>query len=226
MRVLGRELAVGVWSPGEGELPMLIAHDGPEYAERADLTHYAGAMIGRGALPPFRIALLPPGERDEWYTASAAYGRALCFRILPALADEVAVAGRPVGMGASLGAVAMLHAQRRWPGTLGGLFLQSGSFFFSRFDNHESGFARYGRVVRFVRGVVRAQSHPDPVDVEMTCGAGEENVHNNRLMSAALASQDYRACLNELPEQHNYEGWRDALHPHLTRLLAALWSPR
>ena len=35
-------LEIGVWSPGDGELPMLVAHDGPEYAELAGLTRYAG----------------------------------------------------------------------------------------------------------------------------------------------------------------------------------------
>ena len=34
LRVLGRRLAIGVWSPGEGGLPLLVAHDGPEYDEQ------------------------------------------------------------------------------------------------------------------------------------------------------------------------------------------------
>ncbi len=226
VRVLGRPLAVGVWSPGEGALPLLVAHDGPEYDQRAALTRYAGAMIEREAIAPFRLALLAPGDRDEWYSASAAYGRALCRRILPALHDHVEVSGRPVGMGASLGALAMLQAQRAWPGTFAGLFLQSGSFFVPRFDRHESGFPRYGRIVRNVRGVLRAAGHEDPIPVAMTCGAAEENVHNNRLMAAALSGQGYAASLAEAPAMHNWTGWRGALDPHLTRLLEGLWPAR
>ncbi|MGZ6565281.1 MAG: alpha/beta hydrolase [Solirubrobacteraceae bacterium] len=226
IRVLGHDLAVGIWSPGEGKLPLLVAHDGPEYDALTALTRYAGAMIERGALVPFRVALLAPADRDEWYSASAAYGRALCCRILPALRDHVAVAGCPVGMGASLGALAMLQAQRSWPDTFAGLFLQSGSFFVSRFDRHESGFSRYGRIARFVGGVLRASLHADPVRTVMTCGAEEENVHNNRLMASSLAAQGYAVRLHEVPDLHNYTGWRDAFDPHLTRLLARLWSPR
>src|SRR5581483_7375962 len=133
----------------------------------------------------FRVALLPPGDRNEWYSASAAYGRSLSRRMLPAIGELVPVAGRPVGMGASLGALAMLQAQRAWPGTFAGLFLQSGSFFVPRFDRQESGFPRYGRIVRFVRGVRRAAAHEEPVAVTMTCGREEENLGNNRLVADA-----------------------------------------
>jgi enterochelin esterase family protein len=224
--VLGRSLRLRVWSPGEGELPLLLVHDGPEYATQAALIQWAGAMIESEAVAPFRIALLPPGDRNEWYSASAAYGRALSRRIVPSLRDRFGVAGRPVGMGASLGALGMLQAQRAWPGTFGGLFLQSGSFFLPRFDRHESGFPRYRRIVRFARGVLRAAEHADPVPVTMTCGTGEDNIHNNRLIASALSAQGYELTLAEMPGGHDFPSWRDALDPHLTRLLVGLWPPR
>jgi enterochelin esterase-like enzyme len=219
VRVLGRPLEIEVWSPTDGELPLLLAHDGPEYDRLASLTRYAGAIIERGDVGPFRVALLPPGDRNEWYSASAHYARALCTRIIPALERAAPVEGRPVGMGASLGGLAMLHAQRTYPGTFAGLFLQSASFFVPRYDRHESGFPRYLRITRFVGGVLRAQTAPETVPVAMTCGAEEENVHNNRVMAAALASQGYISKLDEVPDLHNYIGWRDALHPYLTALL-------
>jgi enterochelin esterase family protein len=52
----------------------------------------------------------------------------------------------------------------------------------------------------------------------LTCGAAEENIHNNRVMAETL-----EAPLHELADTHNYTAWRDALHPHLTRLLAGAW---
>jgi enterochelin esterase-like enzyme len=226
VRALGRDLDVRVWSPSDGALPLLVAHDGPEYDELSSLTRYAGAMVAAGSLPPFRVALLPPGNRDEWYSASAWYGRALCRQIVPALREHVPVAGDVVGMGASLGGLAMLQAQRAWPGTFAGLFLQSGSFFVPRFDRHESGFARYARVVRFVSDVLQTTSWPEPMPVTLTCGAEEENVHNNRVMAEALATQGYDAELHEVPDLHNYTSWRDAFDPHLTRLLVRLWQAR
>jgi len=226
VRVLGCMLPIRVWSPAAGELPLLIVHDGPEYDERAKLARYTRTLMARGAVAPFRVALLPPGRRDEWYSASASYGRSLCTRIIPAIADQLGVAGKPVGMGASLGALAMLQAQRAWPGTFAGLFLQSGSFFVPRFDRHESGFPRYGRIVRFVRGVLRATDHEDPMSVTMTCGAREENVHNNRLMAAALAVQGYGVRLDEVRGGHNWAAWRGAFDPQLTDLLAEMWPQR
>jgi enterochelin esterase family protein len=224
VRVLGEDLSVTVWSPTEDSLPLLVAHDGPEYDELSSLTRWAGAMIALDRLPPFRVALLPPGERDEWYSASAHYSRGLCCRILPALHREFDTTGAPVGMGASLGGLAMLHAQRRWPRRFSALFLQSGSFFQPRFDAHEHRFPRYARIVRWVREVMRTEGpHPDPVPVAMTCGSEEDNLRNNQFMASVLGVQGYPAELRELADLHNYTGWRDAFDPHLTNLLARIW---
>src|ERR1700685_3105909 len=63
VRLLGQELPIEVWSPADGELPLLVAHDGPEYDELSGLTRYAGALIEHLAVAPFRVALLPPGAR-------------------------------------------------------------------------------------------------------------------------------------------------------------------
>jgi enterochelin esterase-like enzyme len=225
-RGLGANVTGRIWSPLTDEpLPLLVAHDGPEYDKLAFLTRSCAAQIAAGALPPHRVALLSPGARDEWYSASALYARALYVDVVPALREAVAVDGLPVGMGASLGALAMLVTQRRAPGTFGALFLQSGSFFMPRFDAQESGFPRYGRIVRVVRRILRATEHPDPVPVQLTCGTAEENVFNNRVMARALAEQRYEARLDEIPDMHNYTGWRDAFDPHLGRLLARMWVP-
>jgi enterochelin esterase-like enzyme len=222
-RGLGANVTGRIWSPDTDEpLPLLVAHDGPEYDKLASLTRYSAAMIAAGTLPPHRVALLSPGPRDEWYSASALYSRALYVDVIPGLRDRVPVAGDPVGMGASLGALAMLVTQRRAPGTFGGLFLQSGSFFMPRFDSQESGFVRYARIVRVVRRILRTTAKPIPV--QLTCGTVEENVFNNRVMARALAEQGYDARLDEVPDLHNYIAWRDAFDPHLTRLLEKAWT--
>jgi len=220
-RGFGGGLKIELWSPADADpaepLPLLVAHDGPEYDELSSVTRFAAAQIHAGALPPHRIALLPPGERDEWYSASARYTRALVQRLLPAVAEHAPSHGPPAAMGASLGALALLHAQRSHPGTFGALFLQSGSFFTPRHDAHEVRFPHYHRVVGFVGAVHRAADLP-PVPTTLTCGAAEENIHNSRLMAETLG-----APLHELGDTHNYTAWRDAFDPHLTRLLADAW---
>lgn len=224
------EIAVTLWAPEDAgpdeELPLLVAHDGPEYDQLSSLLRYVAVLAADSEIPRCRVALLPPGERDEWYSASANYARALCTELLPAIGAAVAVRGAPVGMGASLGGLALLHAQRRHRGSFAGLFLQSASFFAPRYDAHERRFPRYGRIVRFTRAVVRATAHDDSVPVVLTCGVEEENIHNNRLICASLGRQGYDAALVEGADLHNYTAWRDAFDPHLTGLLVRAWGPR
>jgi enterochelin esterase-like enzyme len=220
-RGLGVSVDVDLWGPADADpsepLPLLVAHDGPEYDKLADLTSFAAAKIAAGELPRHRIALLAPGERDEWYSASPRYLRALVHQVLPAVAHKAPTDGPPAAMGASLGALALVHAQRRHPGTFHALFLQSGSFFMPRFDAHESGFPHYHRIVGFVSETLRLQYRTE-VPTTLTCGAAEENIHNNRVMAESL-----QAPLHELTDTHNYTAWRDAFDPHLTRLLAETW---
>jgi enterochelin esterase family protein len=205
---------------------MLLANDGPEYDALSQLTRFSAAKIAAGELPPHRVALLAPGDRNQWYSAAAAYSRVLANDIVPGLRDGFGVIGAPVGMGASLGGLAMLHVQRRFPRALGGLFLQSGSFFMPRHDSQERSFSRYVRIVRFVRETVRDGQYAIGVPVTITVGRGEENAHNNREMARALAAQGYDVSLEEVADMHNYVGWRDAFDPHLTSLLRRAWTPR
>ncbi|WP_230858831.1 alpha/beta hydrolase [Actinoplanes aureus] len=130
--------------------------------------------------------------------------------------------GTVVGAGASLGALAMLHAQRRHPAGFAGLFLQSGSFFQPRYDSQESGFQHWKRIVRFTTRTLRARRGP-AVPAAITCGAAEENLANNRDMADALAKQGYPVTTTENPDAHTWVGWRDALDPHLTSLLRQVW---
>jgi enterochelin esterase family protein len=227
-RYLRAEVDVRVWAPADADpvepLPLLVAHDGPEYAALAGLTTYAAALTAAGRLPRHRVALLGPGDRDEWYSANVSYAKALALAVLPAIRRRFEVAGPVVGLGASLGALAALHAQRRHPGLFGGLFLQSGSFFTRRLDPQERGYGRYARITRFVAETRRGTLAAEPVPATLTCGTLEENLANNVAMAEVLIGQGYRVGLAELPDVHNYVAWRDALDPHLTGLLAEIWA--
>ena len=121
-RGLGSLVGMRVWSPADVSpgtpLRMLLANDGPEYDAMSSLTRFSAAKIAAGELPPHRVALIAPGDRNQWYSASAAYARVLASDVVPALRDTFGLIGTPAAMGASLGALAMLHAQRRFPRAL------------------------------------------------------------------------------------------------------------
>ncbi len=219
---LDAAVAVRIWSPegtqDDERLPLLVVHDGPEYDTLAGLTRYLSAGVAGHWLPRLRAALLRPGPRDRWYSASMRYTRALCTTVLPAITGQVATSVR-VGMGTSLGALAMLHAHCRYPDAFDALFLQSGSFFWPCFDAAERRFPYYRRIVRFVTGVHDGGLPPRPVPAVLTCGLIEENIENNRLMVKTLRGRGYPATLHEVPDMHNYTAWRDAFDPCLTELL-------
>ncbi|MGX6605289.1 alpha/beta hydrolase [Micromonosporaceae bacterium Da 78-11] len=216
------ETVARIWSPAEPTDRVLLAHDGPDYHRYGELDRYTAATVAAGRVRPYHLVLLPAGDRFEWYAASPAYARALAFDVLPKLAAELGTDRPVIGAGASLGALAMLHAQRRHPAGFGGLFLQSGSFFQPRFDRQESGFERWLRIVRFTGRVLRATAGP-AVPVAMTCGTVEENLANNQDMARALSRQGYPLQFAANRDAHNWIGWRDAFDPHLTSLLQRVW---
>jgi enterochelin esterase-like enzyme len=199
------QIEARIWTPDRPTNLVLVAHDGPEFDKLAALGQFSAATIAAGRAPAHQLMLLAPGHRDDWYSANPVYTEALVNHVLPR--DKTVV-----GMGASLGALAMLHAHLSHPGAFAGLFLQSGSFFLPRFDSMERRFSQYRRIIRFVGTAIRTVAPSIPT--VLTCGIVEENVHNNRHMACVL-----NAPLFEVPDGHNFTAWRDALDPHLTDLL-------
>jgi enterochelin esterase-like enzyme len=231
-RALRTDVEGLIWSAhgvaADEQLPLLLVHDGPEYAEHAHLLRFFDSSIAELELRPFRAALLqPPGDRNETYSASTRYANALAREIVPELtarATAIDLRGARVAVGASLGALAAFHAHRLHPRLFGALFLQSGSFFTRRTDAQESTFPRFDRITRFVARVHRDAGWRDPVPVTMTCGVVEENLDNNRLLRDALWKQRYDVRLHEHSDVHNWISWRDTFHPHLVDLLDRVWA--
>jgi enterochelin esterase family protein len=213
-----------IWAAAETDprapLPLVLVHDGPEYARYSQLVRLFDHLVAFGEVPPFRAVLLPPPlDRNEMYSASHRYARVLREEWIPALHELAPFAGAPIGMGASLGALSLLHAQWERPGLFSGLLLQSGSFFRRRYDSHEAGFARFARVARFVSTVAGGRSTPESMPVTITCGTGEENLDNNLFMAATLAAQGWQVQLVQHRDGHNWISWRDTLVPHFADLL-------
>jgi len=212
-----------LWSPPGTDprrpLPLLVAHDGRAYETEAQLPRLIAAAIAGRRIPSCRVALLDSPAREEDYSASARYARTLAAS-LPQLAPATA----HVGIGASLGALALLHARWLHPGAFSALLLQSGSFFRQRWDRQESGFPRFRRISRFVGGVLHGGPAVTPIPIALTCGAPEENLANNRAVASALRRQGHDATLHVHRDAHNWTSWRDALDPQLVDLLARAWG--
>jgi enterochelin esterase family protein len=227
-RGLRRDLPVQVWSPeglpDDEVAPLLLVHDGPEMDRYASLTAYSATLTRAGLLPAHRVGLLDPLDRDAWYSGSPGYARSLATTALPALLAQVPTRGRPVLLGASLGALAAFHVEWAHPGTVAGLFLASGSFFQPRLDEQESGHRAFWRVTRTVAEVLDAPQAPSRPPVRLVCGSAEENLANNRSFARALHRLGYPGRLAEFRDGHTWVGWRDTFDPHLTALLAAVWE--
>jgi len=203
------------------DAPLIVAHDGPEYAHYASLTRYLDVMSWQELIPPLRAALIQPVDRNETYSASAKYSAALVRELLPEITRRAPHSKR-IGMGASLGALAMLHVHRRHPKSFDALLLQSGSFFRQRWDKMESGFERYRRITRFVGAVLRGEGAERPIPVAVTCGSAEENRTNNEAVVDALIHQGYPAWIAVVHDAHTWTCWRDSFDPHLPMLLEAV----
>jgi enterochelin esterase-like enzyme len=218
-----------LWSAADTEpkrpLPLLVVHDGPEYSEYSSLVRLLDHLVDFGEVPELRALLLPsPGNRNEAYSASARYANALAADLVPAALRQAPSNRSPVLLGASLGALAALHAHFRNPGLLGGVFLQSGSFFRRRFDSHELRFSRFARVARFVGHVHGRRGFAPRVPTTVTCGTAEENLDNNRALVEALQLRGWDVRKSWQRDAHNWTAWRDALHPQLAELLLRAWT--
>ncbi len=218
-----------LWSAADTDprepLPLLVVHDGPEYAEYSLLLRLLDHLVDFGETPEFRALLLPPGAgRNELYSASARYANALAADLLPGARAEAPYDKPPVLLGASLGALAGVHAHFRNPGLFGGLFVQSGSFFRRRFDSHESRFRRFARITRFVGHVHGRSGFASPIPTVVTCGAVEENLENNHAFAVALQRRGWPVLASWNRDAHNWTAWRDALHPHIAELMLRVWT--
>jgi enterochelin esterase-like enzyme len=201
----------------DGRALLLVVLDGPEYVRRASLTRLLTKLVARGQAPPHRVALVAPDDRLETYSASARYAHALVQAL-----DELG-RSRRVGLGSSLGGLALLHAHRLEPHAFAGLFLQSGSFFRRRTDRQEAGFRRFARIDRFVGTVLNAEDGAHPLPTTITCGLDEENYANNAALAQALAQQGYPVEFHAARGGHDWPTWRRGLQSHLAPFLGRAW---
>ena len=184
-------------------LPLLLANAGPQYSRRAGLVPFLDSLA-------CRVALLVPNDRHARYSANADYATAVVDAVLPAVTATYRVSGRPLFVGASLGALSALQSEWLRPGTFSGLLLQSGSFFRQGLDDEEN-FEYWERITDFVSSVRRARKPRGDAMMTMTCGADEGNLANNRELAQALTQLGQTIDLTVVPGGHHWPQWRAAV---------------
>jgi enterochelin esterase family protein len=215
-----------IWHPPGADatepLPVLIVLDGPEYARFACLDRLLANLVDAGEIAPCRAVLLPPTHRNRQYSADPATALCLAELLPDALAEHLPWPKRSadrIGLGASLGGLALLHAHAAQPALFGGLILQSGSYFQPSTDGMEHAFRWFGRIAHFVSGVLDGTVDLARVPIHLTCGLGGENLPNNRAMVDALRERGIAAQLTLVGDAHNWIAWRNCVIPGLKDLL-------
>jgi enterochelin esterase family protein len=200
--------------PGSDPLPLLVAHDGSEYAEYAALSVVLDNLIAAGEVPPLVCVLSDPHDRTREYTGYDQHADHLVNELIPAAAESVALdPDRRVALGASLGGVAALHAAWRHPDVFSGLILQSGSFVTSLGGPHRRG-PVFAPVVAFMESF-RAHPRPLPELMHLSCGRFDGLAADNRILIRRLEELGIAAAYEEVPDGHNWENWRDRLRAGL-----------
>src|SRR5439155_90760 len=102
-RRLRTTLAAFLWSAADTDparpLPLLVVHDGRDYAEFSSLLKLLDHLVDFGELPELRALLLsPPPDRNEAYSASARYGNAFAADVLPQVLEHAPSDRPPVLM--------------------------------------------------------------------------------------------------------------------------------
>jgi len=205
--------------------PLVIVHDGPDYLQYAGMKVVLDNLIHRLEIPGMVVALLHPEERLREYAADPRHARFLAEELVPELERDLPLLGRPEGrclVGASMGAVAALHAATSYPDFFGRLLLQSGSFAFTDIGESPWGPA-YEPVVDFMNAY-RADPRPVSRRVFLSVGVYESLVYENRSLVPGLQATGMDVRYVEARDGHNWENWRDRLREGLSWLLPGpLW---
>ena len=205
--------------------PLLIVHDGLDFLRFADLKAVLDNLIHRQEVPAMVVALTTSPDRLGEYTCNDRHAQFLAEDLLPYMESNFPLFGTPTTrgvMGASLGAVASLHAAARYPDTFGRLLLQSGTFAFTDLGHHNKGPA-LDPVVAFINQY-RAEPHRVAERIYMSCGVYESLIYENRTLLPVLQSQDMMVNYEEARDAHNWENWRDRLRSGMSWLFPGpLW---
>ncbi len=212
----GRPKRIRVYLPARfrrtRRYPLLVMHDGGDFLRYGDLQPALDNLIHRLDLPELVVALDEPGQRTVEYVGSEPHARYLSHDLLDGLERALPLISSPAArglVGASLGAVASLHAAWSFPNRWGLLGLMSGSFAFTDIGVHRRG-PIFDPVVEFVNAFRREPGQPAE-KVFVSCGMYESLIYENRSLVPLLQAQGVDVRYREARDGHHWQNWRDQL---------------
>ena len=200
--------------------PLLVMHDGGDFLRYADLNIVMDNLIHRLEIPELIVALHEPEERTGEYMGSEAHARYLSVDLLHGLEERFPLAPDPGSrtlLGASLGAVASLHAAWLYPGVWGRLALLSGSFAFADIGEHRRA-PIFDPIAEFMNHFRRKPGIPAD-RLYIACGLFESLIYENRSLVPLLQAHGLELLFREVPDGHHWQNWRDRLREALCWLL-------
>jgi enterochelin esterase-like enzyme len=189
-------------------LPLLLLHDGSDYANHAVVGGLLGAAVRAGHLPAMRVALLEPRHRNVEYAADPRHATHVVDEVIPRLHAMVGLTTQRVVAGASLGAVASWHAAWSRPDAFSGVVLQSGTFAFS--GGAELPAAIANPIRSFLHNAL-ADNRLGAVRLGQTCGRYESLIDWNRTVAERLGPSVAAHRYEERWTGHDWGAWSDTL---------------
>jgi enterochelin esterase-like enzyme len=196
--------------------PLLVLHDGLDYLRFAGFRTVLENLTARHEAHDMIVALTQSPDRMREYAADPRQTRFLVDDLLPLLEARFPVSARPADRGlggASLGAVASLHAAWQRQGTFGRLLLQSGSFAFTDIGREVKS-PILEPVMEFVNALRDDPGRPAD-RVYLSCGVYEGPIYENRSLAPLLQRAGLEVRFTEARDGHNWENWRDRLREGL-----------
>ena len=206
----------------DGAHPLVVIHDGRDFANYADLTVSLDNLIAAGDLPPLVAVLVQAGDRMDEYPRGRRHARYLVEELLPSVTRRyegvTTEPGRRVLLGASLGAVASLATAFRFPGVFGGLVLKSGSFILDRAKLAHRTHPVFHRTAQLVRAIRRAPDLPG-TRAYVSTGELEGLAAENRALADVLSERGVDVMFRTSWDGHHWHNWRDHLRDGLMWVL-------
>lgn len=216
------QLIASTDKPAAPDSPLIIIHDGTEYDTRCNISTYIHEATKAYSAAPVIALLDADTEANIWrlkqYGASEKYQTFLADTLIPATRERSGAYGPLLGIGASMGALALLHSANSFDA----LFLQSASIHHPDYDS-DNDYDEFATVSQFVEQARQRLPTRHPLSITMTCG-DEPNLRGNHEMFYALRAQGHQITGGKVDGGHNYESWGQAFEPHLREALSATYA--